>query len=144
MEARFATVPDTLWERIGPLLPAERPKPRGGRPRNDNRQIMAGILYRLRTGCQWKALPKEYFGSGSTCHERFQEWAEAGIFGEVFQLCLRYYDALRGIDWQWCSLDSASVKAPKGGTSRVPTRRIGRKKASNATSSPMREASLSA
>ena len=144
MEARFATVPDTLWERIGPLLPAEPPKPRGGRPRNDNRQIMAGVLFRLRTGCQWKALPKEYFGSGSTCHERFQEWVEAGIIGQVFELCLRYYDALRGIDWKWCSLDSATVKAPKGGITPARARRIGRKKASSATSSPTRTAFLSA
>jgi transposase len=140
MEARFSDVPDLLWERIEPLLPVEPPKPHGGRPRNDNRRAMAGILYRLRTGCQWKALPKAYFGSGSTCHERFQEWTKAGIFGRVFELCLHYYDALRGVDWQWCSLDSAIVKAPKGGTTPARTRPIARKEASNATSSPMREA----
>jgi transposase len=144
MDARFANVPDTLWDRIGPLLPVEPSKPRGGRPRNDDRRIMAGVLYRLRTGCQWKALPKDYFGSGSTCHERFQEWVRAGIFGKVFELCLHYYDALRGVDWQWCSLDSAMVKAPKGGTTLAPIRRIARKKASSATSSPMREACRSA
>jgi transposase len=98
MEERFADVPDVLWERVAPYLPIESPKPRGGRPRNDNRRVLAGILYRLRTGCQWKALPREYFGSGSTCHERFQEWVSAGIFAKVFEQCLRYYDACRGID----------------------------------------------
>jgi len=72
MEARFADVPDTLWHHVEPLLPLDIPRPRGGRPRSDNRRVLAGILYRLRTGCQWKSLPKEYFGSGSTCHERFQ------------------------------------------------------------------------
>jgi putative transposase len=136
MEARYRDVPELLWERIEPLLPPERPKPDGGRPRNDNRRVMAGILYRLRTGCQWKALPKEYFGSGSTCHERFQEWREAGIFSQVFDLCLNYYDALRGVDWKWCSLDSAMVKAPKGGTTPAPIRPIVRKKGSNGTSLP--------
>lgn len=133
MEPRFADVPETLWNRVAGLLPKERPKPRGGRPRNDDRRILAGILYRLRTGCQWKALPSEYFGSGATCHQRFQEWAQAGVFAKVFEECLRYYDACRGIDWQWCSLDSATVKAPKGGTTRGQTRPIAPKMASNAT-----------
>jgi transposase len=40
---------------------------------------MAGIQYRLRTGCQWDAIPKE-FGSGSTCYRRFVEWRKAGVF----------------------------------------------------------------
>jgi transposase len=43
---------------------------------------MAGILYRLRTGCQWKALPND-FGSGSTCHLRFQKWVELGVFAAI-------------------------------------------------------------
>lgn len=134
MEERFADVPEVLWKRVEPYLPIEPPRPRGGRPRNDNRRVLAGILYRLRTGCQWKALPGEYFGSGSTCHERFQEWVGAGVFAKVFEQCLRYYDACRGIDWRWCSLDSAMVKAPKGGTIRVPTRPIALRKASSVTS----------
>ena len=133
MENRFYVVPDVLWSRIEPLLPPEAAKPRGGRPRNDNRRIMAGILFRLRTGCQWKALPKTHFGSGSTCHERFQLWTDAGVFGKIFELCLHYYDALRGVDWKWCSLDSAMVKAPKGGIKPGRTRRIAPKAESNAT-----------
>ena len=116
MDARYADVPETLWRHVGPLLPVANRRPEGGRPRNDNRRVLAGILFRLRTGCQWKALPKEYFGSGSTCHERFQEWVQAGIFAKVLERCLKYYDRARGIDWKWCSLDSALVKAPKGGS----------------------------
>jgi putative transposase len=116
MEARYADVPEKLWRHVEPLLPVANPSPAGGRPRNDNRRVLAGILFRLRTGCQWKALPKEYFGSGSTCHERFQQWVEAGIFARIFERCLKYYDARRGIEWKWCSLDSAMVKAPKGGS----------------------------
>ncbi len=71
MDATFAEFPDRLWRRVAPLLPPEPPKPHGGRPRVPDRTILAGILYRLRTGCQWKALPPQ-FGSGSTCHRRFQ------------------------------------------------------------------------
>lgn len=69
MPKDFFDVPDDLWSRIEPLLPPEPPKPRGGRPRVPDRVAFAGILYRVRTGCQWKALPVD-FGSGSTCHLR--------------------------------------------------------------------------
>ena len=124
----FEDVPDDLWRLVARLLPADRPKPYGGRPRVDDRLILAGILYRLRTGCQWQALPKQ-FGSGPTCHRRFQEWQRSGVFEQIFRVLVRHYDGKRGIQWKWTSLDSASVKAPKGGTTPVPTRLIARKKA---------------
>lgn len=63
MNANFFEVPERLWREIAPRLPRERPKPRGGRPRVPDRVVLAGIIYRLRTGCQWKALPRA-FGSG--------------------------------------------------------------------------------
>jgi transposase len=53
--------------------------------------VINGILYRLRTGCQWQMIPTEY-GSGSTCHRRFQEWEEAGIFEQLWRVLLRCYD----------------------------------------------------
>jgi putative transposase len=128
VEAKFADVPDALWRRIEPLIPPERDKPRGGRPPVASRIVMAGILYRLKTGCQWKALPND-FGSGSTCHLRFQRWVQLGVFASIHRELLKYYDDRRGISWKWSSLDSASVKAPKGGTSRARTRRTARKAA---------------
>ena len=91
------------------------------------------IVYRLRTGCQWKAMP-EQFGSGSTCHARFQRWCEAGLFRRIFEKLLRFYDDVRGIDWEWASLDSAMVKAPKGATRPDPTQPIGQSAASSGTS----------
>ena len=122
----FEDIPDALWRRIAPLIPPEKPKPYGGRPRVDDRRIMAGILFRLRTGCQWQALPKD-FGSGPTCHRRFQQWEKAGVFVRIYRELVRYYDDRRGIQWAWTSLDSATVKAPKGGATPVPTRRTARK-----------------
>ena len=115
MDARFAGLPSALWMRIEPLLPKRLPSSRGGRPPVADRVVMAGIVYRLRTGCQWKALPRQ-FSSGSTCHARFQAWCAAGVFTAIFAQMLRYYDKRRGIQWKWSSLDSAIVKAPKGGT----------------------------
>lgn len=124
MDANFFEVPEALWRRIAPVLPRERPTPRGGRPRVPDRIALAGILYRLRTGCQWKALPRE-FGSGSTCHLRMQQWRRRGVFRRVYAELVRYYHKKRGLQLRWTSLDSATVKAPKGGAVRVGTQRIG-------------------
>ncbi len=133
MEAKFRDIPDPLWEQIAPLIPVRQKKTLRGRPPAPTREVLAGIVYRLRTGCQWKALPRD-FGSGSTCHRRFQEWCAAGVFTAIFSKLLQFYDRERGIQWKWSALDSAMAKAPKGGTSRARTPRIGRKAASNATS----------
>jgi transposase len=60
-------------------------------------------------------LPKEY-GSGSTCHRRFQEWSHSGIFDRLWTRLLKIYDHKRGgIKWNWQSLDSISVKSSLGG-----------------------------
>ena len=110
MDKRFSTVPEPLWRLVAPVLPVEPPKPKGGRPRVDDRRVFGGILYRLRTGCQWRAIP-DTFGSGPTCHRRFQEWVAAGVFTRAFVQLLKRYDARRGIVWEWSALDSATVKA---------------------------------
>jgi len=125
MEAKFAEIPEALWQQVESLLPVPPPRPRGGRPRVPDRVVLAAIIYRLRTGCQWKALPGT-FGSGSTCHLRFQQWVAAEVFELIFARLVRYYDARRGIQWTWTSLDSATVKAPKGGLKPAPIRRIAR------------------
>ena len=117
-------IPDDLWEELEPLLPAPRSVGLPGRPQVPFRQVLDGILYVLRTGCQWKAVPKE-FGSGSTCHKRFREWERAGIFEQLWAKLLARYDELRGIQWRFQSLDSAIVKAPLGGRRRVRTPRTG-------------------
>ncbi|MEW6466222.1 MAG: transposase, partial [Pseudomonadota bacterium] len=75
-------VSDVFWARVEPLVPARVPtarkqylrKPGAGRPPKPARQVFEAIVYVLRTGCQWKALPKERFGSASAVHKRFLEW----------------------------------------------------------------------
>lgn len=130
MDKRFSTIPDPLWRKLRLLIPVEPPKPKGGRPRVEDRMVMSGIVYRLRTGCQWRAIPRE-FGSGQTCHRRFQEWERQGVFQKLFVCMLRYYDHRREIQWQWGALDSVIVKAPKGGISQDRTRPTGRSSASS-------------
>jgi len=107
-------IPDALWVQIAPLLPPERPHPKGGRPWTPARQCLDGIFYVLRTGCQWKALPR-CFGAPSTVHDRFQQWAAAGVFQRLWQHGLLAYDDGPGIQWSWQAMDGAMTKAPLGG-----------------------------
>ena len=107
-------IPDELWDEIKVVLPIEKPFKTIGRPIVSYRKVLDGILYILRTGCQWKMLPKEY-GSGSTCHRRFQEWDGLDLFKKIWVKLLTIYDNLNGINWTWQSLDSISIKSPLGG-----------------------------
>jgi putative transposase len=86
-KAEAPTLPDEVWEQIAPLLPQPRRKNRKGRPRTSDRATMIAILYRLRTGCAWKALPRQ-LGGASTVYDRFQEWREAGVFEHMWQVGL--------------------------------------------------------
>ncbi|MCI0477042.1 MAG: IS5 family transposase [Anaerolineales bacterium] len=108
-----------MWERIEPLIPPERAKPKGGRPRNDNRKMMEAIFYVLRTGIQWKALPRS-IAAGSSAHDRFQEWLKAGVFHRMWQAGLVTYDQVKQIEWEWQSMDGVMTKAPLGGAATGP------------------------
>jgi len=113
------TVSDAFWNKIEALIPLrERPpgktyqrKQGGGRKPMDSRQIFSAIVYVLRTGCQWKSLPREY-GSSSAIHAHFQIWQRAGFFLQLWQAGLAEYDEMEGIAWRWQSIDGAMGKAP--------------------------------
>jgi len=118
-------VPDEFWAKVQPLLPNHVRSPKGGRPPTPHRTIFNGILYVLRTGCQWKMLPREY-GSSSAAHKHFQEWTRAGIFAKLWSHCLREYDDLKGIVWKWQVIDSVTVPSPvKGGIKQARIRPTG-------------------
>ncbi len=112
-------IPEALWQRVEPLLPAEVPKPKGGRPRVSARKCMDGIFYVQRTGCQWNALPR-CLGAASTVHDRFQEWRSAGVFERLWQEGLFEYDARHGLVWGCQPMDGAMTKAPLGGERNRP------------------------
>ena len=107
-------IPDKLWDKIKKVLPKEKSSKSVGRPIVPYRKVLDGILYVLRTGCQWKLISKE-FGSGSTCHRRFQEWNKLDVFKKIWTRLLKIYDNVIGINWTWQSLDSISIKSPLGG-----------------------------
>src|SRR5271165_2262468 len=113
-------VSDAFWEKVEPLIPAPQRNPDktykrqsgGGRKPIPARTIFEAIVYVLRTGCQWKALPKERFGSPSAIHTHFIHWMRAGFFIQLWQAGLAEYDEMEGIAWRWQSIDGATGKAP--------------------------------
>ena len=114
-------MPDELWKRIEPLLPPGEFHPLGGHnPPVPPRKAMDAIFFVLRTGCQWNALNATDICSSSAAHRWFQKWAAAGVFAKFWALGLEEYDALKGLDWSWQSMDGAMTKAPLGGEKNRP------------------------
>jgi transposase len=109
-------LPDALWEQVQPLLPAEPPKPKGGRPRVPDRACLTGILFVLKSGCPWEYLPQEMgCGSGMTCWRRLRDWQALDIWQKIWTLLLDALGKADAIDWSSGILDSCSVRAIFGG-----------------------------
>ena len=108
-------VPDELWEIVKPLLPPERPKPKGGRPRVPNRACLTGIIFVLKSGIPWEMLPQEMgCGSGMTCWRRLRDWTRAGVWERLqHELLNRLRDADQ-LDWSRAAMDASTVPAKKG------------------------------
>ena len=70
------------------------------------------IVFVLRTGIQWNALPKERYGSPKAIHRYFLEWQQSGFFQKLWQAGLAEYDEMEGIAWKWQSIDASLMKAP--------------------------------
>ena len=123
---------DDLWDCIiHPILDEHDPPAKTGRPRIDLRAALDGIIYILRTGAQWEALPRE-FGDDSSVHRTFQRWVNMGLFDRILATLLYRADDLGEIQWQWQSADGVMGKARKGGTRSVGTPRIAAKTARSA------------
>jgi transposase len=106
MNRRFE-ISDDEWERLAPLLPSTRPQ-RGGRWR-DHRQVLNGILFRVRTGIPWRDLPERY-GPWQTVYKRFARWQTDGTWVRI-EACLHTQaDAAGGLDWH-AQIDSTVVRA---------------------------------
>lgn len=109
-------VPDGLWETAWPLLPPARVRPQGGGVANtDDEAAFATIVYVLVSGCAWRALPPCFGASKSTVHRRFVIWSTAGVWGRLHQKILRLLDEQDLIDLSRAVLDSAHVRAERGG-----------------------------
>ena len=111
-------VPDELWRLVEPLLPRP-PRPWwGGRIRTiPDRNCFAAIVYMARTSTPWRLLPARELGCGSpaTCWRRLDEWAKAGVFDRLHLEVLDRLGEQGRLDWTRASLDSASMRAKRGG-----------------------------
>jgi len=117
------TVPDSLWLLIVRLLPPEKQPGTPGRPALPHRQVVNGILYVLRTGCQWNHIPRVY-GDDSTIHRCFEYWCEVGLFKKLWAQLVKECDELNGVQWKWQAADCMLGKARFGGARLAPTPRI--------------------
>jgi len=120
MSIKSWEVSEAFWAIVEPLIPkAKRNEEKeykriagGGRKPLEPRKVFSAIVYVLRTGIQWKALPKEIFGSPSAIHRYFREWERRGFFQELWLRGLSEYDEMEGIAWRWQAIDGSMNKAP--------------------------------
>ena len=112
-------ITDEFWNEVKHLIPVKhrdenkeyKRKPGGGRKPIQPRRALEAIFFVMRTGIQWKALPKE-FGSSSAIHRYFLFLCEQGFFKAIWIAGLERYDETQGIDWSWLSGDGCMTKAP--------------------------------
>jgi transposase len=105
-----AFLSEEQWTKIQPLLPKLRSR---GRPWADNRRVLEGILWVLKTGARWRDLPKEY-PSPSTCWRRLRQWEEQDVWLNIWRQFLGELDQRGKLDWSESFLDGSFVPAKKG------------------------------
>ena len=106
---------DKQWEKIEHLVPDGPVRSDGkGRAGRDKREVLEGILWIVKTGARWRDLPKDY-PPYQTCHRRFQQWVEEGVFDKVIEALARDLQERGGIDLSECFIDGTFTLAKKGG-----------------------------
>jgi transposase len=126
---------DELWARLQPLILIPPRRYRfPGRRRSDNRAALEGILFVVRTGIAWNHLPTTAFGaSGATCWRRLKEWHDAGAWQRLHELLLAELRAAGRLELAHAVVDSAHLRALKGGPSPARARSTGAGWAANTT-----------
>jgi transposase len=130
---------DALWALLAPLIPQPRRRrgSRQGRPLVPDRAVVTGILYVLRSGVPWQMLPREMrCGSGSTCWRRLVRWQRAGVWKRLHETLLAELRRRGRLDQRGAVIDSASLRAMRGGKKLDRTQPIAVRRARSTTSSP--------
>ena len=99
---------NTQWQRLKPLLPPQ--KPTVGRPNNDHRQTINGILWILRTGAPWRDMPERY-GAWETVSGRFYRWRRRGIWNRILQSLQQQADEQGRLNWEVHHVDGSVIRA---------------------------------
>lgn len=124
-------VNDELWAIIQLTLEELDPAAKTGRPRTGPREALDGIIYMMRTGGQWKQLPRK-FGDESSVHRTMQRWIVKGVFQRLWAILIESCNELGGANWEWQSADGAMGQARFGGILSVQTPPIAANQARNA------------
>ncbi|PRX02079.1 UNVERIFIED_ORG: putative transposase of IS4/5 family DUF4096 [Actinomadura viridilutea] len=110
-------VPDELWELFQRVVPPAPTRPQGGgRRRYGDREVLAAIIFVATTGCTWRQLPPVFGPSGPTTHRRFTEWTKARVWPRLHRLILDELGSRGELDWSRRAIDSAGMRALKGGS----------------------------
>jgi len=104
---------EAQWQKIAPLLPKPLKHRKGGRPWTDNRRVLEGILWILRTGARWQDLPEKY-PYPSTCWRRLRDWEEQGVWLNSGRTFLSELNEREQLDWSGSFLDGSFASAKKG------------------------------
>jgi transposase len=120
-------VSDELWAIVEPLIPKLRRRDRyPGRKRIDDRKVLSGILFVLKTGIGWERSPPELgCGSGMTWWRRLHGWQQAGVWQRLHEVLLAKLPEADRIDWSRAVVDSSHVPAVLGGSKPARPRSIG-------------------
>lgn len=113
--ARGEELTDEYWAVIEPHLPQLPHREDGrGRPWRENREVVNGILWILRSGARWQDLPSR-FPPYQTCHRRFQQWVKNGTLRRVLEALAEDLRTRGDLDLTECFIDGTLVAAKKGG-----------------------------
>jgi putative transposase len=124
-------VSDELWNIVQSIINELDPPAETGRPRTDPRAALNGIIYLMRSGCQWNHLPAQ-FGDDSSVHRAMQRWVRKGVFQRIWAVLIENCEELGGVNWEWQSADGAMGKARFGGIKSAQIPRIAANRARNA------------
>lgn len=121
MDIVLRLVPDRLWEIFQDVVPEPPVRAQGGgRRRCDDRAVLAAIIFVATSGCTWRQVPPVFGASWQTVHRRFTDWSTARVWAKLHRVVLDQLGRNGELDWSRCAIDSASVRAVKGGRNGLP------------------------
>ena len=109
---------DSQWEFICRLLPKSATT---GRPRSNEREVLNGILYVLRTGCQWEDMPHDIHASPKTCHRRLLEFQRRRIWQKILKVLLKEANRRGYLNFNNAYHDASVVKSKRGANRKSAT-----------------------
>lgn len=101
---------EAQWEIIRRHIP---PPKNMGRPPNDAREVLNGILWVLKTGARWEDMPRRY-GHPSTCWRRLRQWERVGVWKRILEALLSTLDSEGRLHWEQACLDASFAPAKRG------------------------------